>query len=417
MNRTVFRSSGTVVPPDVTHAMRRAGICELTKDARASCSEWAALFMDAREWKTVKSVLVNNPLTPPPCYDTLTAHSTGQSRWRKCGGLEVFTVQNPLAVTSSQMPPSGSAGGGKRAADASGNGGGKRIKASYVHAKIAGKTSQLGPGMRGLLITCDVHMEKAAIRETFGLLDELMESEAGEATPSVPLPTSSQPPAVTATAGDSLAAELAALQRGGGPAPAGGPADGQPKRRYSIAHTGCPGSVFVKLDDASLDPTGLVDRAMARALATGHSGARHVVRMVPVQACVPARSAASIADGVKSFTHAALRGFVGTYAVQWRRRNNNSLDKMSVIDAVASEVAAVAPEASVDLRNAEAAVSVEVIATTGLVSVLTRWREFRQYNLRACAGAGGDDATAAAQPEPEPSAYATACASTSSTKE
>ena len=105
------------------------------------------------------------------------------------------------------------------------------------------------------------------------------------------------------------------------------------------------------------------------------------------------------------FGKAALSGFGGTYAVQWRRRNNTTLDKASIIDTVAKQVGAIVPEATVDLRNPEAAVCVEVIAATGLVSVLPRWRELLQYNLRACAAAkaesvpGSESVAARAAPD------------------
>ena len=56
---------------------------------------------------------------------------------------------------------------------------------------------------------------------------------------------------------------------------------------------------------------------------------------------------------------------------------------MSVINGMASTVQTEAPKATVNLGSAEAVVCVEVIKTTGCVSVLPRWREFEQYNLRA----------------------------------
>ena len=71
----------------------------------------------------------------------------------------------------------------KRASTVGGGGGGKRHKGAYVHSKHTGRgASQLGPGMRGVLITCDVHMEKAAIGEAFRLIDELLETEGSHAS-------------------------------------------------------------------------------------------------------------------------------------------------------------------------------------------------------------------------------------------
>ena len=89
--------------------------------------------------------------------------------------------------------------------DSSCDGGGKRSKASYVSNKHSGRITQLGPNMRGMLITCDVHMEKAAIGETFRLLDELIGGRSTRADESTSVM------ACSVTAGESLAAELAAL--------------------------------------------------------------------------------------------------------------------------------------------------------------------------------------------------------------
>ena len=103
----------------------------------------------------------------------------------------------------------------ERAAPAGGGGGGKRHKGAYVHSKHTGRgASQLGPGMRGVLITCDVHMEKAAIGEAFRLIDELLETEGSHASADTKPVAEAPARAIAATtAGDSLAAELAALQQ------------------------------------------------------------------------------------------------------------------------------------------------------------------------------------------------------------
>ena len=62
---------------------------------------------------------------------------------------------------------------------------------------------------------------------------------------------------------------------------------------------------------------------------------------------------------------------------------------MKVINGLATAAAAAAPKATVDLRDAQAAVVAEVIKTTCCLAVLPRWREFQQYNLRALREASG----------------------------
>ena len=68
--------------------------------------------------------------------------------------------------------------------------------------------------MRCVPITCDVHMEKAAIGEAFHLIDELLETEGSHASADTKPVAEAPARAIAATtAGDSLAAELAALQQ------------------------------------------------------------------------------------------------------------------------------------------------------------------------------------------------------------
>jgi len=108
--------------------------------------------------------------------------------------------------------------------------------------------------------------------------------------------------------------------------------------------------------------------------------------MMPVQCTCSARTPEAIADAAAPLLAASLRGFTGSYAIVWRRRCNNELEKMKVIDALAAAVQAVAPAASVDLKDAEAAVVAEVIKTTCSLSVLPRWRQQQGYNLRTVSG-------------------------------
>ncbi len=68
--------------------------------------------------------------------------------------------------------------------------------------------------MRCVLIMCDLHMEKAAIVEAFHQIDELLETEGSHASADTK-PVAEVPARAIAatTAGDLLAAELAALQQ------------------------------------------------------------------------------------------------------------------------------------------------------------------------------------------------------------
>ena len=231
--------------------------------------------------------------------------------------------------------------------DGGGGASGANKKRKYVQGHgIA--LRELGPGLRGALITCDVHVEKDAIRETFRLLEALTETLEPAATDLAVTPAAAT--ASSATAGDALARELAELQA----ERAGEPSKAKPTKRFSVAQTDCGGSVFIRFDDPALDPVAVVDRVMEQALANRRSGAPHVVRMLPVQATCSARTVATLAETAEPLMQKSLAGYAGTYAVHWRRRFNKVIDKMEVINAVAKAVEAVAPKATVDLTQAEA---------------------------------------------------------------
>ena len=261
--------------------------------------------------------------------------------------------------------------------------------------------------MRGCIVTCDVHLERDAIREAFCLFEQLLEAEASALEPapsqttSIASASSSVPS--TASAGDALQAELRALQEqeaSTAPGPSGeGKNAAAMTKPFSVAQTGCNGNIFIRFsNDVPLSPVALVDRVFAKAKA-GEAGGRapHIIRMLPVSLTCP--SSADISLAIAPLTNVSsakggLTNFTGTYRVEWRRRCNTDINKMAVIDAVAGAIQTAAPKATVDLSNAECAVVAEVIKTTCCLSVLPKWRENCGYNFRAaCEAADKGQAT------------------------
>jgi hypothetical protein len=244
----------------------------------------------------------------------------------------------------------------------------------------------LCPGLRGCLITCDVHLERDAIRECMRLFEGL-DDEAKETVESAGSDAASATP--IETAGDALHAELQALQGGS----KGSAEPTKPEARFSVAQTGCSGNVFIRFGSAvTLGPVGLVDRAMERAREGGGAGGRapHVIRMLPVQATCAAKKEDAGPEAIGAAARPRIEGaahdFAGTYAVVWKRKCNSDVDRVKTIDVLAAAMHAAAPKAKVDLGNAELAVVAEVIKTTCCLAVLPRWAEFAGYNLRTVSG-------------------------------
>ena len=256
----------------------------------------------------------------------------------------------------------------KRAASSAVAGEGKSSKRRYFQKKEPeGGRTELARGMRGILITCDTHLEKKAIRECFDLLNDLCEE--------APSSTSSEA-ALSKSAGAALAAEIAAIQQGNQGA------DGAEKlRRFSIAQTGVGGNVMVRFEDDDLDPVHLVHRVFEQALAHRSTCAPHVIRMLPVQATCAARTESVVAALTPMLQ--SLQGSDSSFSVQWRRRCNTSIDKMEVIDAIAAVMKDLAPKAQVDLMRPQVGILVDVVKSVCCVSVLPGWQRARAYNLRA----------------------------------
>ena len=269
--------------------------------------------------------------------------------------------------------------GPKRKATADGYHSKKSKKQYYTpNVDVKGtKCGELRSGLRGALLTCDTHLERKAIKETYALFESFVDAADAPTTTTT----------AASSAGGALAAELAALQEAA-PAAASPPL-------FTVAQTGCPGTVMVQFAERAPDPVGLVDRVMAEALASQSTRAPHVVRLLPVQATCAAKIP-SIVQAARPLLAAAMAGSDGTYAVHWKRRFNNALEKMEVIDALATVVNEIAPKARVALAAPDAAVMVEVVKNVCCISVLPAWRKFGQYNLRALAAAAAPAAAPAA---------------------
>ena len=219
----------------------------------------------------------------------------------------------------------------KREADAASTSGNKKRR--YVGGPAAAR-HDLQPGLRGVLLTCDVHAERDAIREAFRLFESLLDDNADATSGSEPIGDG----AAKATAADALEAELAMLQQQGGSTSAAsdqGKTD-RPAAPFSIAQTGCNGNVFIRFSNAvPVDPVTLVDQ---QAKVGGP-----VARPLTLCAWCPfrrrfQRGLGGLARARILVTSAMKPSYAGSYAVAWRRRCNNDIDKMKCIDAIAAVV-------------------------------------------------------------------------------
>ena len=175
-------------------------------------------------------------------------------------------------------------GGGTRRRDA-GAGGERRKRRKFAGAAATGDLR----GMRGVLLTCDVHLERRAIREAFTMLEAFVaedEERAGELAAADGEDKSGEKGGAKSAA-ESLASELAQLR--GECKEVGG---AKASRRFAVAQTGCSGQVLIRFSETADDPVLLTTRALTAAAASGNSGAPHIIRLFPVQTICAASSQA-----------------------------------------------------------------------------------------------------------------------------
>ncbi|KAG8468139.1 hypothetical protein KFE25_007191 [Diacronema lutheri] len=265
--------------------------------------------------------------------------------------------------------------------------------------------SELNVGTRGVMITCDTHAEKGAVREGFDVLAQAWDLLA--------------PPRVAAAqdvasgggcdgegggAGESsgvidiareIAAESAALSEG---------------RRFFVAQTGCAGFVVLRLNAALADGASgspslleLVNRVYASVATDGELAVRFVARMLPCQTVCRAELP-KIATAVRETVAAEVKrrgagACPATFAVQFRQRHNTkALDRDEVIRVVADSAKLELGSARVHIADPELCVVLEVVKAHCCVCVVDQWQKYKRYSLRALQGADGGEQPPSAAP-------------------
>lgn len=282
----------------------------------------------------------------------------------------------------------------KRKEGGGGGGGWKASKPRHV------READLNVGMRGVLVTCDTHAEKGAVREGFGVLSQAWDLIAAEAAASAPADDGdggggSAAGAAIVDVAKEIAAEAAAL--------AG-------ERRFFVAQTGCQGFLVLRLNTsvpASPNLLELVNRVCASAATGGDLGVRFTARMLPCQAVCRAdlpKIAAAVRAAVAAERDRRSAGFHTTFAVQFKQRcNSKALDRDEVIRTAADSAKAELPGAVVNIADPSLCVVLEVVRAFCCVCVVDRWLPHRRYSLRALQGAA-DTANAGAPTAEPPSA-------------
>jgi len=198
--------------------------------------------------------------------------------------------------------------------------------------------SELSPGMSGIIVTCDTHIEKSAVRESFAVLSQVWDH--ADIRPDAQLGAAKD----GAPSADSVAVEL--------PAGSGGAvidfaqeianevSQLKEDKRFFVAQTGCPGFVVLRVNTAirtrprMLD---LVNKILASAVSEdGEFGVRFVARMLPCQTVVRAETAKIVAavrevvSAVAADRKRAGLPLFPSFAIQFKKRYAGNIERDEV---------------------------------------------------------------------------------------
>lgn len=220
----------------------------------------------------------------------------------------------------------------------------------------------LGNGLKGFLFSCTPHHENQCFRDGVLLLGRFCEHVMDNGQKE----TSEKP--------QSLQEELSDLRSKEGKA-------------FTRVDGGVNGSVFVKINNETIDIEQVVESALRDARQTGNPGSRHCIRLMPIYTTCYAKAedAAKAAAVVVKERFPKIQDKPVTYAIAFRSRINNSAKRDDFIPAVAAAVENVDSRYKVNLTAPDVVLIVEVLKTSCCIGVFRHYYQLAKMNLREAA--------------------------------
>ncbi|KIR68049.1 hypothetical protein I314_01542 [Cryptococcus bacillisporus CA1873] len=136
-----------------------------------------------------------------------------------------------------------------------------------------------------------------------------------------------------------------------------------------------------------LQPHRLVEYILKHAESTGKCPLRHCKRLIPIPATAGAtlRQLSEVAASVVKSGFESPDGQAFKFAVDTNSRNSDKLERMEMIRTVAEQVAILGGGHTVDLKNADKTILVEVYKNNLGVTVLNDYEKYKKYNPGAVA--------------------------------
>ncbi|KAJ3026836.1 UNVERIFIED_CONTAM: hypothetical protein HDU68_004974 [Siphonaria sp. JEL0065] len=268
----------------------------------------------------------------------------------------------------------------------------KKKKPSYL-AKAAQlvKSNAVLPKMAGVLGFCPRGKEMQATKELISLLNEYADKLYGEQKGNLNHEKPGDESTSTAGAGavdsddddeggaeglsieDAFAKEVAGFKKGAS------------QRRFKWLTVGIECCIFVKCHE-SVCPTTLVSTIMKDLFDTKLQKTRFLQRILPA-----AETCLAFMDQIVPMAQRVLpKYFDGgepkKFAIIWARRNNDTIERETLIPELASIVTAANPNHSVELKNPDLCIIVEIFKSIVAVSVVERYYEYKKFNLESIHG-------------------------------
>ncbi|NXN92783.1 THUM1 protein, partial [Rhinopomastus cyanomelas] len=229
----------------------------------------------------------------------------------------------------------------------------------------------LDPGMRGILITCNMN-ERKCVGEAYSLLGEYGDLLYG------PEQFSDHEELLSESEKEEDEDDVeAALKKEVGQIRA---STEQKLRRFQSVESGANNVVFIRTQ--GIEPEDLVHHILKDMHTTKKKKTRVILRMLPISGTCKA-----FMDDMKKYTETFFEPWFkapnkGTFQIVYKARNNSHVSREEVIKELAGIVGSLNPENKVDLNNPQYTIVVEIIKTVCCLSVVKDYVLFRKYNLQ-----------------------------------
>ena len=228
------------------------------------------------------------------------------------------------------------------------------------------------PGVRGVLISCDVRSEGLCSRESMMAVREhcarrypdLMKEADSEDEKE-----ESSAAAVT-NVEDAIAAEAAKEKEKVQTSP------------FGMIETKTKGLLFVEFHDDKMDPVEICADCLKEVRDTGRTKTKCLVRATPVLAT----SYAKYEDILKA-AQPLIDKYLGasiestTYCIVYKKRSNEELDRLTLIDKIAANID---KKHKVDLGMPKKAILIDVMTNVCCIGICEDYFALRKYNVQVC---------------------------------